>query len=264
MHALEIRNSSNVLSDLPQAWISKPGHDPVLQIYSQQQLPLRRIQKLHGGRIFKLTLRPSSPFHLRIGHRLVVTSDSRTLPTKERSIPRLKIRAGPAFGTGEHATTHLCLRYLTRFLAQTPRKNCAVLDLGCGSGILALAGARLGSKAEGWDNDESAVREADRNARLNRLTSRAHFRQADALRSALPPADLILANLYDSLLLHLLPRLEKHRRSGSTVILSGILRGQENAVLRTARKLGWKLQRRGRQGRWFCFQLVASERKKSP
>ena len=264
MHALEIRNSSNVLSDLPQAWISKPGHDPVLQIYSQQQLPLRRIQKLHGGRIFKLTLRPSSPFHLRIGHRLVVTSDSRTLPTKERSIPRLKIRAGPAFGTGEHATTHLCLRYLTRFLAQTPKKNSAVLDLGCGSGILALAGARLGSKAEGWDNDESAVREADRNAKLNRLTKRARFRQADALRSALPPADLILANLYDSLLLHLLPRLEKHRRSGSTVILSGILRGQENAVLRTARKLGWKLQRRGCQGRWFCFQLVASERKKSP
>ena len=262
MHALEIRNSSNVLSDLPQAWISKPGHDPVLQIYSQQQLPLLRLQKLHGGRIFKLTLRPSSPFHLRIGQSLVVTSDSRTLPVKERAIPRLKIRAGPAFGTGEHATTHLCLRYLTRFLAQTPKKNSAVLDLGCGSGILALACARLGSKAEGWDNDESAVCEALRNARLNRLTSRAHFRQADALRSALSPADLILANLYDSLLLHLLPRLDKHRRSGSTVILSGILRGQENAVIRTARKLGWKLQRRGRLGRWFCLQFASLEGKK--
>ena len=264
MHALEIRTPSNLQTHLPQAWITKLGRNPVLQIYSPQQQPLRQLQKLHGGRILKLALRPSAPFYLRIGDRLVVTSDSRTLPVKERTIPRLKIRAGPAFGTGEHATTHLCLRYMTRFLVQTPRKNCAVLDLGCGSGILALAGARLGSKAEGWDNDESAVREADRNAKLNRLTKRARFRRADALRSALPPADLILANLYESLLLHLLPRLEKHRRSGSTVILSGILRGQENAVLRTARSLGWKLQRRGRQGRWFCFQLVAAERKKSP
>ncbi|NCY22757.1 methyltransferase domain-containing protein, partial [bacterium] len=114
---------------------------------------------------------------------------------------------------------------MTRFLLCSQKKSPAVLDLGCGSGILALASARLGAPAEGWDNDESAVQEAVRNAKLNRLTSRAHFRQADALRSPLPPADLVLANLYDSLLLHLLPRLEKHRRAGTTLILSGILRG---------------------------------------
>jgi ribosomal protein L11 methyltransferase len=136
------------------------------------------------------------------------------------------------------------------------------LDLGCGSGILALACARLGSHAEGWDNDESAIREAERNARLNRLTGGARFRQADALRAALPPADLILANLYDSLLLHLFPRLDKHRCAGTTLIFSGILRGQENRVIRTARKLGWKLQRRGRLGRWFCLQLGAPDEKK--
>lgn len=262
MQALEIRNPSNLQTDLPQAWITKPGRPPVLQIYSPRLSSLRQLQKLHGGRIFKLTLRPSTPFHLRIGQSLVVTSDSRILPFREKAIPRLKIRAGPAFGTGEHATTHLCLRYLTRFLSQTERRNPAVLDLGCGSGILALAGARLGSHAEGWDNDESAVREADRNARLNRLTARARFRQADALRSALPPADLILANLYDTLLLHLFPRLERHRRSGTTLILSGILCGQENAVIRTARQLGWKLHRRGRLGRWFCLQFAAQEKRK--
>lgn len=255
MYALETRplNTSKLL--LPSALVERPGKPPVLQIYSPQPQPLRRLQKIHGGRVRKLSFRPSSPFYLRMGKSLIVTSDSRTLPSKDRPIPRLKIRAGPAFGTGEHATTHLCLRYMLRFLARSPKRNPAVLDLGCGSGILALAGARLGSRAEGWDNDESAVHEADRNARLNRLATRAHFRQADALRSALPPADLILANLYDSLLLHLLPRLEKHRRSGTTLILSGILRGQENAVIRTARKLGWQLTRRGRLGRWLCLQF---------
>lgn len=262
MHALEIRNTSNLQTDLPQAWITKPGQNPVLQIYSPRLPPLRQLQRIYGGRVRKLSLRPSSPFHLRIGQRLVVTSDSRTLPAKERGLPRLKIRAGPAFGTGEHATTHLCLRYLTHFLSRAPKKKPEVLDLGCGSGILALACARLGSKAVGWDNDESAVCEADRNAKLNRLTARVRFRQADALRSILPPADLILANLYDSLLLHLLPRLDMHRRAGSTVILSGILRGQETAVIRTAHKLGWKIQRRGRLGRWFCLQLGGFGKKK--
>jgi ribosomal protein L11 methylase PrmA len=52
-----------------------------------------------------------------------------------------------------------------------------------------------------------------------------------------------------------LPRLEKHRKAGTTLILSGILQGQEIASLRTARRLGWKLQRRGRLGRWHCLQF---------
>jgi ribosomal protein L11 methylase PrmA len=60
-----------------------------------------------------------------------------------------------------------------------------------------------------------------------------------------------------------LPRLEKHRKAGTTLILSGILQGQENAVIRSARKLGWKLQRLGRLGRWFCLQFVAAKGKNS-
>lgn len=260
MYALETRRLDIKDIHLPYAQILRPDHGVVCQFYSSRISLLRRLQRIHGGKVRKLNLRPSSSFYLRIRESLVVTSDSRTLPSRVRSIPRLKIRAGPAFGTGEHATTHLCLRYLTRFLSRTEKRNPLVLDLGCGSGILALAGARLGSRAKGWDNDESAVREAERNARLNRLTTRTRFHQADALRSALPRADLILANLYDTLLLHLLPRLEKHRRSGTTLILSGILRGQENAVIRTAKRLGWELQRRGRLGRWCCLQFGARSR----
>jgi ribosomal protein L11 methylase PrmA len=79
----------------------------------------------------------------------------------------------------------------------------------------------------------------------------------DALRAPLPYADLIVANLYDSLLLHLLPRLERHRKSHTTLILSGILHGQENSIFRAARGFRWKLQRRGRLGRWHCLQFQA-------
>jgi len=147
------------------------------------------------------------------------------------------------------------LRYLTQSLSQYPKSNPTVLDLGCGSGILALACAKLGRQAVGWDLDPIAIQEAQRNAKVNRLTSRALFHIKDALRAPLPKADLIIANLYDSLLLHLLPRLEKNQKNGATLILSGILQGQENTILRTARRLGWKLKRRGRLGRWYCLQF---------
>ncbi len=255
MYVLETRHASTDPLPLPHAQIEKPGHPPLLQIYSHQLASLRKLQRNLSGKIRKLILRPSTPFQLRIARRLLITSDHRIVQSKDRQIPRLKIRAGPAFGSGDHATTHLCLRYLSHFLAAHYQTPSTILDLGCGSGILTLAAAKLSARAVGWDNDPTAVRESQRNAKLNRLAHRVRFEVKDALRAPLPPANLIIANLYDSLLLHLLPRLEKHRRSGSNLILSGILQGQEIQILRAARKLGWNLQRRGRRGRWFCLQF---------
>ena len=255
MHVLELDLSEKPSTSLPSAVVEIPGRAPKLQIYSPLLSSLRILQENHSGRIRKLHLRPSTPYQLRIGRKLIITSGNQKLSKRDCSVPRLRIRAGPAFGTGEHGTTRLCLRYLTQFLGLCPKSKPQILDLGCGSGILALACVKLGSQAKGWDNDESAVKEAIRNARLNRLNRRAHFQQADVLRKALPPADLILANLYDTLLLQLLPRLQAHRKSGAQLIFSGILVGQERPILQDAKKLGWKLERRGRIGRWLCLQF---------
>jgi ribosomal protein L11 methyltransferase len=259
MYVLESRTLTTAKLGLPSARLKRPGQPPVLQVYSPKILPLRKLQTRLQGRIRRLHQRKPSPFHLRISYDLVVTSDARFLPKVFRGIPRLQIRAGPAFGTGEHATTRLCLRYLVQFMRkQASRlKSCRVLDLGCGTGVLALAAARMGAKVEGWDSDPLAVQEAQRNLKLNRLGTRVCFRVQDVLRDSVPSANLIVANLYDHLLLHLLPRLESHRRAGTALILSGILKGQESGIIRTARKLGWRLTRRGRLGRWFCLQFSA-------
>jgi ribosomal protein L11 methylase PrmA len=257
MYVLETRTLTAAKLPLPSAQLKRPGQPAVLQIYSPKILPLRKLQTRLKGRIRKLHQRKPSPFHLRISYDLVVTSDARFLPKDFRGIPRLQIRAGPAFGTGEHATTRLCLRYVVQFMRKhgSRLKSCRVLDLGCGTGVLGLAAARLGARVEGWDSDPVAVQEAERNLHLNRLGKRVYFRQRDVLRDAVPTADLIVANLYDHLLLHLLPRLEPHRRAGTALLVSGILKGQENGIIRTATKLGWKLSRRGRLGRWFCLQF---------
>jgi ribosomal protein L11 methylase PrmA len=257
MYVLETRQLTTAKLPLPSAVLKRPGQPAILQVYSPKIIPLRKLQSRLPGRVRKLRQRKASPFHLRISYDLVVTSDARFLPKDFKGIPRLQIRAGPAFGTGEHATTRLCLRYVVQFMRKhgSRLKSCRVLDLGCGTGVLALAAARLGAKVEGWDSDPVAVTEAQRNLRLNRVGTRVCFRQRDVLREAIPAADLIVANLYDHLLLHLLPRLESHRRAGTTLLLSGILKGQENGIIRTATKLGWKLERRGRLGRWFCLQF---------
>ncbi|NBS54274.1 methyltransferase domain-containing protein [bacterium] len=259
MYVLETRTLTTAKLGLPSAQLKRPGQPAILQIYSPKIFPLRNLQVRLKGRIRKLHQRKPCPFHLRISYDLVVTSDARFLPRDFRGIPRLQIRAGPAFGTGEHATTRLCLRYVVQFMRKhgSRLKSFRVLDLGCGTGVLGLAAARLGAKVEGWDSDPVAVQEAERNLRLNRLGKRVCFRQRDVLRDAVPAADLIVANLYDHLLLHLLPRLESHRRSGAVLLVSGILKGQENGIIRTATKLGWKLARRGRLGRWFCLQFSA-------
>ena len=108
MYALESRRRLTIPTHLPHALIERLGHPPVLQIYSAKVVPLRKLQNIYPGKIRKITLRSSSPFQLRIGQRLLITSDHRIVSLRDRSIPRLKIRAGPAFGSGEHATTHLC------------------------------------------------------------------------------------------------------------------------------------------------------------
>jgi len=257
MYILETSHLTPQNLTLPHAQIERPGRPPLLQIYSPTLPPLRHLQRQLKGKIRKLIVRPSTPFQLRIAQRLLITSDHRVVAKKDRAIPRLKIRAGPAFGSGEHATTHLCLRYLTHFLASSPKPKPTVLDLGCGSGILTLAAAKWNANAIGWDLDPTAIQEAQRNARINRLNNKARFLIIDALRAPLPNADLIVANLYDSLLLHLLPRLERHRKSHTSLIFSGILHGQENSIIRAARRFRWKLQRRGRLGRWHCLQFRA-------
>ena len=131
---------------------------------------------------------------------------------------------GMAFGTGSHPTTRLCLEWLER----TVIADCSVLDYGCGSGILAIAAARLGAgRVAGVDIDPQAVEAAYANAERNGVT--ALF--AD---SALPVAgeyDIVVANILSNPLRVLAPAICAHVRSGGQLALSGILREQAEEII---------------------------------
>jgi len=131
---------------------------------------------------------------------------------------------GMAFGTGSHPTTRLCLEWLERNV--TP--GCRVLDYGCGSGILAIAAARLGAgQVAGIDIDPQAVDAARANAERNGVS--ALF--ADSAQPVAGEYDLVVANILSNPLRVLAPAICAHVRSGGSLALSGILREQAEEII---------------------------------
>ena len=188
---------------------------------------------------------------LRIGARLVVLrAPDQKRPN--RSVRTIIIPAEAAFGTGEHATTAMCLRLLEQQTRQRP-SGWSLLDVGTGSGILAIAANCLGaSSVFAIDNDPVACGVAKRNARANRARD-IEFRTSDVLQLKLTKRfDVITANLFSELLIKALPRLARHLAPGGLLILSGILRSQERAVAEALRRHGFPLQEVRRRGKWIA------------
>ena len=138
----------------------------------------------------------------------------------------LTLDPGLAFGTGSHPTTRLCLRWLVREL----RPGDSVLDYGCGSGILAIAAARLGAgPVVGTDVDPPAIAASRANAHANEIE--ATFVLPDGLRDAGPETfDIVVANILANPLVLLAPALARRVRPGGRIVLSGILAAQAEEV----------------------------------
>lgn len=136
----------------------------------------------------------------------------------------LVLDPGMAFGTGSHPTTRLCLEWLERNVSPA----CTVLDYGCGSGILAIAAARLGAgRVAGVDIDPQAVESARANAERNEVT--ALF--ADSAEPVAGEYDLVVANILSNPLRVLAPAICAHVRPGGRLALSGILREQAEEIV---------------------------------
>lgn len=137
----------------------------------------------------------------------------------------VRLDPGLAFGTGAHATTALCLEWL----AQQDLTGRRVLDYGCGSGILAIAAARLGAaQVSAVDIDEQALRATRENAAANGIAERIETPARDALGAA--TYDIVLANILARPLIDLAPVLTRHANRGAQLVLSGLLSRQIDTV----------------------------------
>ena len=171
----------------------------------------------------------------------------------------IRIEAGLAFGTGHHETTSLCLVALTQLARQ--RRPRRILDLGCGTGVLAIAAAKLWHvPVLATDIDAVAIGVARGNARANGVGPLFRGAVADglehpAIREA-APFELVLANILAAPLTRLAPPLARALSPGGIAVLSGLLRNQENLVLSFYRALGLTLVRSLRDGPWSALVLT--------
>ena len=154
------------------------------------------------------------------------------------------IQPSMGFGTGHHASTRLCLR----LLQQSPVAGSTVLDVGTGSGVLAIAAARLGANAvTAIDFDADAITSARECAELNALTAALDIRQVDLEREASvtgEPFNIVLANLTGGMLVRMAARLNALTMPGGTLIVSGVTREEEASVVAAFREVGATLETR--------------------
>ncbi len=242
-----------------------------LEVYADTEPEACALRARFGGQVRAVTpeswqpppvTAPGRP--LSVGGRLLVTSRLEELTRLRVEQPgklALCVPAAMAFGTGEHATTAMCLRLLLDVSRLRAPGAWDLLDLGAGSGILALAGRLFGARhAVGLDNDPHAVRTARENARLNGVgPRRVRFARAELPASDLPPGQrwpVVTANLFSELLIRLLPKtIAPAVAGGGDLILSGVLATQAEEVIAAALAQKLTLVATKSRGRWRAFHL---------
>ncbi len=214
----------------------------------------RDLTKMFGGKVTEAkwltAVDPPMRPPIRVRGPLTIVSTAHELAENPAAV---LIPAGMAFGTGEHATTATCLRLLADLTKPLPPGAWDLLDLGTGSGILAIAASKLGARAVlAGDFDPHAVRTAKQNVRLNK--SRQVKVQRLDVRAWQPDRtwDLVTANLFSGLLLEVAPKLARALPKGGRLIFSGILREQESEVLAALKKQRLQIEKLVRKGKWIA------------
>ena len=190
-----------------------------------------------------------------VGQRLLICPEGKHIPEVGRRIA-VRIRSGMAFGTGTHFSTSACLELAEDLLEQWPADSgCRVLDVGTGSGILAIAALLLGaSRAVGVDLDEAVIAEARDNAALNDLSGRFEVSLSPVDRG-LGSFDLVFANLIAQVILDLAEPLASATARGGHLVLSGILRCHEDEVEQAFDRLGMSPVKALRNESWVALHF---------
>jgi ribosomal protein L11 methyltransferase len=235
-------------SELPDDWSErwKQFHHPVLI-----EAPASATETLEGA----------SPAGYAPGRRLpaLYVRPPWESPSERRDVREIVIDPAQAFGTGAHATTRICLELLLELAAREDRRG-ALLDVGTGSGVLAIAAAHLGyAPVLGLDNEAESVVAARENAQVNGVAT--EVRRFDLRTEPLPSfaehgdgSPVVLANLLRPLLLELARTMPAVPRE---LLASGLLVEEVDEVVRAFEQRGLRERERRRQGEWAAVWLTS-------
>jgi ribosomal protein L11 methyltransferase len=227
--------------------VEKPGRVRLsVEAYFSSQSPASALAQKWGGRAEPFAPKPPKPAEpVRVSPELEIVHDEKT----PRRATRLIIPYGTAFGSGEHATTLMLLRALAR---RGDLARASVLDLGTGSGVLALAVRLLGARRiVATDFDANAIVTARRNEVLSFRLRLVNWEVADVKRlRASPRYSLVVANLFSGILVEAAPRVARVVEPGGELWLSGVLRSQQEEVAAAYRAAGLRHVKTTTRGKW--------------
>lgn len=195
-------------------------------------------------------------FHTtKIGERIVIK------PTWEKYEKKadeavIELDPGAAFGTGTHPTSAMCIRELERIV----KDGAFVIDVGTGSGILAVAAAKLGAKKVlALDNDETAAKTARENVAQNGAADAVTVRVGDLLAGVTASADVIVANIIADVVIKMLADAKRLLADGGRIILSGIIDERRDDVTRAATGHGFAVEKIVGEKGWTAIVLRRGE-----
>ncbi len=191
-----------------------------------------------------------------IGEKLAIVPSWEEYDNKSgRSI--LNIDPGAAFGTGTHATTSLCLELLEDYILPETK----MLDVGCGSGILAIASVLLGAKsALGVDIDAQSVKTAKENASINNMTENTEFIVGDLADKVTGKYGVVCANIVADVIIKLLKDISRFMEQDGVLIISGIIDIRKDDVLSAVEANGFSVIKEAYRENWCAYVLKLEEK----
>ena len=196
-------------------------------------------------------------FHvLHVGSRTVIVPTWRSYEPSEGDVV-IELDPGMAFGTGHHPTTTMCLAALEELV----KPGCSVLDLGCGSGILSIAAAKLGaSDVLALDIDTTAAETAAANVRQNGVEAVVSVDEGTLPHRSLRPSgyDVVVANISSTVIGNLAAGISSAVRRGGSVVASGVLEQARGLVVERLEEAGLSLDRVDVDGDWVALRLVST------
>lgn len=173
---------------------------------------------------------------LEIGEKLAIVPEWEAYDNDKRIV--IKINPGMAFGTGTHESTYMCLELLERYV----KKDDEIFDIGCGSGILAIAGLKLGAKrALAVDIDDKCIDASHENADLNNLEDKMDIKKGNLLDVVKGRADLIVSNIIAEIIVDEIKNLKNHMDKGGIFITSGIIKERRKMVIDALKENGFEI-----------------------
>jgi len=197
-----------------------------------------------------------------VGDRLIIHPAWLPIPEQSDRL-LLLLEPGVAFGTGDHATTRLCLEALEMRLGDTSQPAPIIADIGCGSGILSVAALLLGAKAVyAVDTDPLAIKATLENRELNRINPDrlivAEGSVDELAKRLTAPVDGIVCNILAEVIIDLLPGMTAIAKPTTWGILSGLLLDQAKHVADTLEENGWMVAALWKRNDWCCLNIRRS------